>query len=156
MLAPGAKGTDQFEVDANGNIVPRKSTSKFYYTTDTSGAAPKQVSHAAGPAVAPPVWDANAQAADDAASNQWNTYLNSIPGYSGNSQAAPATASPLSSLLNPMISPPPSTTTPPVSHPALDKSAMTRQLSPSTMVAMSSPLQNGLWGSKLWKKGLNR
>lgn len=157
MLKPGGTGGDQFEIDANGNIVPRKSSPKFYYTTEWVDGKPHQVSHAAGPAATPPVWDAAAQAADDAASAQWNAYRSSIPSYAPPTAAAtPQTPNPTVNTSSTLLNGTTPTTPPqaaPQPHALLGQNAMARQLSPQTMVQMKSPLQNGLFGKPLWKGG---
>lgn len=72
----------------------------------------------------------------------WNTAFNAPP--------APAAQSPVEALLAPPAAPVQT------QHPVLQPGAMVRQLSPQTMVSMKSPLQNGLFGMPLWKKGINR
>jgi hypothetical protein len=152
MLAPGGKGNDQYEVDANGKIVPRKSNSKHFYTMEWENGVPKQVAHPVGPRATPPVWDANAQAADDEASQKWGTYLSSLPAYGS---PTPTPASP--TVPNPTVNTAASSVTGiPAQAPTpgiLNPSSMARQLSPQTMVQMKSPLQNGLFGKPLWKGG---
>ncbi len=156
MLAPGGKGNDQFEVDANGKIVPRTAKPKFYYTTEWVDGKPRQASHAAGAPVTPPAWDATAQAADDSASSRWQNYLSSLPGMGA--QAASPTAAP--TVPNPTVNTGaslgalPNAAPMPAPQPqALNPSTMARQLSPQTMAGMKSPLQNGLFGRPLWKGG---
>lgn len=148
MLAPGGTGNDQYEVDANGKIVPRKSNAKNFYTTEWNNGVPKQVSHPVGPRVTPPVWDAGAQAADDASSAKWQNYLTTLPGMNPTAPAQPQ-ANTAASLLSGTTPP---ANQPPAQSPVLGKNAMARQLSPLTMVSMNSPLQNGLWGYNLWNK----
>lgn len=155
MLKPGGKGNDQFEVDASGKIVPRTTKPTHYYTTEWVNGKPRQVSHAAGPRATPPVWDANAQAADDAASAQWNTYMSGLgtptPAATPTTPSAPVNTA--ASLLTnaPTAAPAPQ----PAQRGIFSPQAMTRQLSPQTMVSMNSPLQGGLFGKPLWKGGFN-
>lgn len=148
-MLSGGTGSDVFEVDANGNIVPHKSNSKNFYTTDWVNGVPKQAAHPVGPRVTPPVWDAAAQQADDAATAKWDAYHNSLPGMNPAAQGPQVnTAASLLSGTTPTAAPNPA----PAPNPVLGKNAMTRQLSPSTMVSMNSPLQNGLWGYNLWNR----
>lgn len=152
MLKPGGKGNDQFEVDANGKIVPRTSKPTHYYTTEWVNGKPRQVSHAAGAPVTPPAWDASAQAADDAASQKWSTYLSSLPAYTPPTPtpASPTVPNPTVNTAASLISGTPNQAPTPG---FLNPNSMARQLSPSTMTSMNSPLRGGLFGKPLWKGG---